>query len=67
MEKLLFKHNNGLKNEGGGRVGNILYFLECLFFCLLNCLGPDKGQSTLTISNVATVTVCVCIEVGVFK
>lgn len=62
MEKLLFKHNNGLKNEGGDRVGLGTYFLECLFFfCLLNCLGLDRGQSTLTIRNVATVTIYVCV------
>ncbi len=54
MEKLLFKHNNGLKNEGGGRAGNI-FFGVSFFFCLLNCFGPDKGRSTLTIRNVATV------------
>lgn len=65
MEKLLFKHNSGLKNGGGGRVG-IIFWIVVLCVCVsLELLGAGKkgdilfqmSESTLTIRDVSAVTI----------
>lgn len=67
-EKLLFKHNSRLKNEGGGRVGIIFWIVVlCVCVCVSafgTAWGRIKGdilfqmsESTLTIRDVSAVTI----------